>query len=145
MRSSGWRDALERLAGRSPVRRARDRLTNCTNRETAPTNVGELRPVSNSSDTGGSQRVERSRKDPGPLIDAKEARARAGVLYWADQYLKDFPKRKNVPADALWSLIREKDRTLKDRFGKRSVMQATLENARRTKAHWLPQSYKPPF
>ena len=44
MRSSGWRDALERLAGRSPVRRARDRLTNCTNRETAPTNVGELRP-----------------------------------------------------------------------------------------------------
>ena len=103
-----------------------------TNPEIAPTKLGQLRPVSNSSDTGGSQRVERSRKDPGPLIDAKEARARAGVLYWADQYLKDFPKRKNVPADALWSLIREKDRTLKDRFGKRSVMQATLENARRT-------------
>lgn len=43
MRRCGWRDALERLAGRYPVRGARDSLTKPTNPETAPTKVGELR------------------------------------------------------------------------------------------------------
>jgi hypothetical protein len=43
MRYSGWRDAFERLAGRYPMKGARESLTKPVNPETAPTKVGELR------------------------------------------------------------------------------------------------------